>query len=353
MPMNDLSKRTKLTYADSGVDIEAGEAVVQRIKKLAASTFNDQVLSDIGAFGGLFKPDMTGLAEPVFISSTDSVGTKLKLAFVTGRHDTVGEDLVNHCVNDILVHGAKPLFFLDYIGIGKLDQNVVADLVEGLSRGCRHVGMALLGGETAELTDLYQPGEYDLAGFIVGMADRANVIDGSAIKEGDICLGLPSNGLHTNGFTLARKVVFEIARLKPDDFFPRLKMTIGEALMAVHRCYAPIVHPLLTKFTIHGMAHITGGGIQGNLNRIMPDGLSAEIDKSSWPVPAIFTILKDLGNIDPDDIYRTFNMGIGYIMVVDSNDAAGICAEVEQMGEQVYRIGRIVAGTEPVIMTAD
>ncbi|MDH4035655.1 MAG: phosphoribosylformylglycinamidine cyclo-ligase, partial [candidate division Zixibacteria bacterium] len=254
--MNDSSKKTKLTYADSGVDISAGDAAVQRIKKLAASTFNDQVLSDIGAFGGLFKPDMSGLAEPVFISSTDSVGTKLKLAFVTGRHDTVGEDLINHCVGDILVHGAKPLFFLDYIGIGKLDQNVVADLVEGLSRGCRNVGMALLGGETAELTDLYQPGEYDLAGFIVGMADRANVIDGSAIKEGDVCLGLPSNGLHTNGFTLARKVVFEIARLKPDDFFPQLKTTIGEALLAVHRCYAPIVHPLLPQFAVHGMAHI-------------------------------------------------------------------------------------------------
>ncbi|MDH3889722.1 MAG: phosphoribosylformylglycinamidine cyclo-ligase [candidate division Zixibacteria bacterium] len=351
--MNDSSKKTKLTYADSGVDISAGDAAVQRIKKLAASTFNDQVLSDIGAFGGLFKPDMSGLAEPVFISSTDSVGTKLKLAFVTGRHDTVGEDLINHCVGDILVHGAKPLFFLDYIGIGKLDQNVVADLVEGLSRGCRNVGMALLGGETAELTDLYQPGEYDLAGFIVGMADRANVIDGSAIKEGDVCLGLPSNGLHTNGFTLARKVVFEIARLKPDDFFPQLKTTIGEALLAVHRCYAPIVHPLLPQFAVHGMAHITGGGIQGNLNRVMPDGLSAEIDKSKWPVPPIFTILKDLGNIDPDDIYRTFNMGIGYIIVVEAKDADSVCAAVEQMGEQVYRIGRVVTGSEPVVMIGD
>jgi len=348
--MNDSRKKSKLTYADSGVDIDAGDAAVERIKKLARATFNDQVLSDIGSFGGCFQPDFTGIAEPVLISSTDSVGTKLKLAFITGKHNSVGEDLVNHCVDDILVHGARPLFFLDYIGIAKLDPAVVAELVEGVSRGCQNAGVALLGGETAELTDLYQPGEYDLAGFIVGVADRAQIIDGSAIKPGDICLGLPSNGLHTNGYTLARKVVFEIARLRPEDRFPELNGTLVDALMTVHRCYAPIVLPLLSEFNVHGMAHITGGGIPGNLNRVMPQGLCAEIDKSSWPTLPIFEFLKTKGDIDPTDIYRTFNMGIGYIMVVDAADADSVAACIEQTGEAVYRIGRIVKGSQPVAL---
>ncbi len=349
--MNDSSKKSKLTYADSGVDIDAGDAVVERIRKLATATFDHQVLSDIGSFGGFFKPDLEGISEPVFISSTDSVGTKLKLAFITGKHDTVGEDLVNHCVDDILVHGAKPLFFLDYIGIGKLDPGIVAELVEGLSRGCQKVGMALLGGETAELTDLYQPGEYDLAGFIVGMTDRSKIVDGSTIKSGDVCLGLPSNGLHTNGYTLARKVVFEIAHLRPEDYFPELNGTVVEALMAVHRCYAPIVHPLLSEFDIHGMAHITGGGIPGNLNRVIPDGLCAEIDKTAWPAPPVFDFLRKKGDIDPVDIYRTFNMGIGYILVVDAAEADKIVSRIGEMGEKVYRIGRIVKGGQPVLLT--
>ncbi len=351
--MSDTSKKSKLTYADSGVDIDAGEEAVRRIRKLAALTFNEQVLSDIGSFGGMFRPDFSGMKEPVFVASTDSVGTKLKIAFLTGRHDTVGEDLVNHCVDDILVQGARPLFFLDYIGIHKLDQHVIADLVEGLSRGCRNVGMALLGGETAELTDMYHPDEYDLAGFIVGMADRDKIVDGSKIREGDICLGLPSTGLHTNGYTLARKVVFGIARFKPDEFFPELNGSIADALLAVHKCYAPLVLPLLDKYDIHGMAHITGGGIEGNLNRVMPEGLSAEIDKSSWPVPPIFRILQKAGDIDTDDIYRAFNMGIGYILVVAAGDVDNITAEIEQSGEKVYRIGSVKRGDRPVVMIGE
>ncbi|MEA3297281.1 MAG: phosphoribosylformylglycinamidine cyclo-ligase, partial [candidate division Zixibacteria bacterium] len=286
--MNDKSNNHKLTYADSGVDIDAGDKAVEKIKQLAATTFNSQVLAGIGSFGAFFKPDFTGIENPVLISSTDSVGTKVKLAFITDRHDTVGEDLVNHCVDDILVHGAKPLFFLDYIGTGKLKPDTIAEIVTGISRGCKNAGMALPGGETAEMPDMYQAGEYDLAGFIVGVVDEKRIVNGSAIKEGDICLGLPSSGLHTNGYTLARKVAFEIAGNDPDDYIDELQSTIAGALMAVHRSYAPIVHPLLSKYDIHGMAHITGGGIPGNLRRVIPDGLCARISGNSWSIPPIF-----------------------------------------------------------------
>ena len=348
--MPDESKSRKITYADSGVDIDAGDQVVERIKHLTAATFNKQVLAGIGSFGAFFKPDLSGFDQPVLVSSTDSVGTKVKLAFMTGRHNTVGEDLVNHCVNDILVHGAKPLYFLDYIGIGKVKPDTVAEIVSGLSRACREAGMALPGGETAEMSDMYQPGEYDLVGFIVGVVEQERIIDGSAIKEGDICLGLPSDGLHTNGYTLARKVAFEIAGLEPDNFVDELQSTIADALLAVHRSYAPIVHHLLTRFSIHGMAHITGGGIPGNLSRVMPKGLSAEIRKGGWPVPPIFRYLEKAGNIDPVDIYRTFNMGIGYILVVNAADADAVEKEITARGESVFRIGRITGGAERVVL---
>jgi phosphoribosylformylglycinamidine cyclo-ligase len=346
--MADKEKRSKITYADSGVDIRAGEQVVERMKQLVAETFNDQVLSGLGAFGGFFKPDLDSLVHPVFLSSTDSVGTKLKLAFMTNRHDTVGEDLVNHCVNDILVHGARALFFLDYIGIHKVDPNIVAELVAGLSRGCKNNGVALIGGETAELTDMYHPGEYDLVGFVVGVVDEIRIVNGSTIKGGDICLGLSSNGLHTNGYTLARKVAFEIAGLGPDDYIEDLQMTIAEALMKVHRSYAGPIHPLLDKYDIHGMAHITGGGVAGNLVRVLPDGVEAVIDKRSWPVPAIFNYLQQAGNIDPYDIYSAFNMGIGYIIVVSPGIADDITTDLEKAGETVYRIGEIRKGEKAV-----
>jgi len=351
MSMTKNNPNKKISYADSGVDVKAGEDVVERIKDLAASTFNKQVLSGLGAFGGFFKPDLSGVKKPVLVSSTDSVGTKVKLAFMTGKHNTVGEDLVNHCVNDILVHGARGLFFLDYIGIGTLKQEVVAQLVEGLSRGCRNAKVALIGGETAELPGFYQPGEYDLVGFVVGVVDEDKIINGSAIKEGDICLGLPSNGLHTNGYSLARRVVFEIAGLKPEDHVAELNMTVAEALMKVHRCYAHIIFSLLDKYDIHGMAHITGGGIPGNLKRILPDGTKAEINKGSWPVLPIFEFLKKTGNIDPGDIYSAFNMGIGYVLVVPQEDSDKIMNEIRQMGEDVYMVGRIVNGDKSVKLT--
>lgn len=346
--MGKIGSKQKDSYAAAGVDIEAGEQAVEKIKALAKKTFNSAVLSDIGSFGGFFKPDFAALKSPVMISSADGVGTKLKLAFLTGKHDTVGEDLVNHCVNDILVHGARPLFFLDYIATGKLETEVVADIVAGLSRGCCNSGMALLGGETAEMPGFYQPGEYDLAGFIVGVVDQERIINGSTIVEGDICLGLASDGLHTNGYSLARQVVFETAKLKPDQIVPELQTTIAEALMRVHRCYMPSVLPLLDNHQVHGMAHITGGGIPGNLKRIIPDGLSAEIERGSAPVPPIFDYLMRAGNIDRDDMYKAFNMGIGYILVVPRDSVAGLTADLQKAGETVYEIGRIRSGQEKV-----
>ncbi len=346
--MRDSTPKSKLSYAKAGVDIRAGEEAVNRIKKLAAATFNKQVLTGLGAFGGFFKPDISELKTPVFVSSTDSVGTKLKLAFLTGKHDTVGEDLVNHCVNDILVHGARALFFLDYIGINKLKPEVIAELVEGLSRGCRKAGVALVGGETAELSDLYQPDEYDLAGFIVGVVDEKKIIDGSTIREGDVCIGLPSNGLHTNGYTLARKIVFDVAGLKPGDLVGELGITVADTLMKVHACYAPIIHPLLDKFDIHGMAHITGGGIPGNLKRIIPEGLSAEINRRSWPNLPVFEFLQKTGNIEGAEMFSAFNMGIGYIIVVSVDDADKIMADLAQPEQQAYRIGHVTRGDEKV-----
>ena len=282
------------------------------------------------------------------ISSVDGVGTKLKLAFMTGKHDTVGEDLVNHCIDDILVHGARPLFFMDYIATGHLDPAIVAEVVAGLSRGCQYADIPLLGGETAEMPDFYQPGEYDLAGFVMGVIDESRVVNGSSIRVGDVCLGLPSNGLHTNGYTLARKVAFDIAGLKPDQHIDELGMTIAEALMMVHRCYAPVVRPLLTQYDIHGMAHITGGGLRGNLNRVLPKNCDAEITKGTWPVPPIFDFLKTAGDIDPDDIYSAFNMGIGFVLVVDPDDADKIADDLKAAGEQACRIGVIRQGTGTV-----
>ncbi|MBD3402226.1 phosphoribosylformylglycinamidine cyclo-ligase [candidate division GN15 bacterium] len=349
--MSSEQSHKKLNYARAGVDIQAGDEAVKRIKALARKTFTPAVLSQIGSFGGFFKPDLTGLDAPVLISSADGVGTKLKLAFMTDRHTTVGEDLVNHCVNDILVHGARGLFFLDYIATGKLHPEVVADLVEGLSRGCSNAGMALLGGETAEMPDFYSPGEYDLAGFIVGLVDQSKVINGSTITEGDVCIGLPSNGLHTNGYTLARKVAFEIAGLKVGERVTELDGTIDEVLMAVHRCYAPLVHDLLGDFDIHGMAHITGGGLPGNLNRILPDNLDADLKKGTWPVLPVFQWLQEAGDLDPDDMYHAFNMGIGYVLVVAEADADRLVDRLNQKGETSYRIGRITSGAGTVRLT--
>ncbi len=348
--METPPKPAGLTYAEAGVDIKAGDDAVERIKKLAASTFTPQVLRGIGAFGGFYKPDFKGISEPVLVSSVDGVGTKLKLAFMTGIHNTVGEDLVNHCINDILVHGARPLYFLDYIATGKLQPSVVADIVAGMSRGCKNAGMALVGGETAEMPDFYRAGEYDLAGCIVGVVDEPKIIDGSAVKVGDVLLGLGSNGLHTNGYSLARMAVFTQGSLRSDYYDSGLGETVAQALMKVHRCYAPLVRPLLDRFTIHGMAHITGGGIPGNLSRILPKGCQARVKKESWPVPPIFPFLSRIGSLDYEDMYSAFNMGIGYIMAVGKEDVEGITAALKLANEPVYQIGHIEAGNQGVIL---
>ena len=328
--MSDLKPKKGFTYAEAGVDIEAGDQAVQRIKALARKTFNSQVLSEI--------------------SSADGVGTKLKIAFMTGKHDTVGEDLVNHCVNDILVHGARPLFFLDYIATGKLKPDVVGEIVSGFSRGCQNVGMALLGGETAEMADFYSPGEYDLAGFIVGLVDEDKIINGANISAGDVCIGLTSNGLHTNGYTLARKVAFEVGGFKPSDPLSGNTMTIGQALLQVHRCYAPLILPLLDKHKVKGMAHITGGGLPGNLSRIIPDGLSAQIMKGIMPRPPIFDFLQKEGDIDEAEMYRAFNMGVGYVLVVDPKLADGVIDSLSGMDEKAYKIGEIAKGDQKVVL---
>ena len=333
-----------MTYVESGVDVKAGEAAVERIKKLAAETFNENVLHGLGAFCGFYKPDFEGIEKPVLVSSADGVGTKLKLAFMTNRHNTVGEDLVNHCVNDILVHGARPLFFLDYIATGKLDPEIVAEIVSGISRGCSAHEIPLLGGETAEMPDFYQSGEYDLAGFVIGIVDESKIINGSAIKEGNLVLGLNSAGLHTNGFSLARKAAFNMAGFKHDDYIEELETTVGEALLEKHLSYFSTVYPLLSKIEINGMAHITGGGIAGNLKRILPENLDAEIETNSWQTPPIFGWLQSKGEIDDEDMYSAFNMGIGFVIVADGTNVNKIIKEIDS----AQIIGKIVQGSGKV-----
>jgi phosphoribosylformylglycinamidine cyclo-ligase len=348
--MSDSEKPDGLSYKKAGVDIEAGNRAVERIKGLAARTFNEAVLTDIGSFGGMFRAHFPALNDPVLVSSADGVGTKLRLAFMTDNHTTVGADLVNHCIDDILVQGAQPLFFMDYIGTGLLDPDVIADLVEGLSRACVQSSVALLGGETAELPDFYAPGEYDLAGFIVGVVDREKIVDGSAIREGDVCLGLKSDGLHTNGYTLARKIAFEVAGLKVGDFVDELGGTIDEILMQIHRCYAPAVLGLLEEHSVSGMAHITGGGIVDNLRRILPRNLDAKIDASSWPVPAVFEWLQKAGRVERSDMFHAFNMGIGFVLVVRASDEPAISACLTDRGETCHRIGEIVSGSGKIAL---
>nr|MBN2277517.1 phosphoribosylformylglycinamidine cyclo-ligase [candidate division Zixibacteria bacterium] len=343
-------EKKKLNYASSGVDIAAADRAVDKIKLLARATFNPCVLSEIGSFGGFFKPDLSRFEKPVLISSADGVGTKLKLAFMSGIHNTVGEDLVNHCVDDILVHGARPLFFMDYIGTGKLNSETIAEIVEGFSRGCQRAGMALLGGETAEMPDFYSPGEYDLAGFIVGIVDQKRIINGTTISAGDVVIGLASNGLHTNGYSLARKVVFDVAVLEFDSRVETLGMPVGEALLMTHKCYLDAVYPLLDKFDIKGMAHITGGGIRGNFIRIMPDNLQAVIDKNSWDIPPIFDFIQKTGEIEADDMFQAFNMGIGFIIVVSRDEVDKMLENLKDSGEKPYLIGDIKDGNKDIIL---
>jgi phosphoribosylformylglycinamidine cyclo-ligase len=339
-----------MDYKSSGVDIDAGNEVVRRIKGLARSTFTAGVLSEIGSFGGLFRLEPGWFDDPVMVASADGVGTKLKVAFMAGRHDTVGEDLVNHCVNDILVQGARPLFFLDYLATGRLAPDVAEQVVAGIARGCRANGCALLGGETAEMPGFYDEGEYDLAGFIVGGVDRAAVVDGHALRAGDVLVGLPSTGLHTNGYSLARSIVFERLGLGVDSVVPGLGgVTVGEALLAVHRSYLRAVEPLLAeRGLVLGLAHITGGGITDNLPRIFPAGVGARIFRGAWEVPPLFRFLGEAGQVSVDDLYRSFNMGIGLIIACRPADADRVVSMLAGQGERPRVIGEMVAGDRTV-----
>jgi phosphoribosylformylglycinamidine cyclo-ligase len=350
--------RPSATYAAAGVDITSGERAKQRIKMLARKTFNKHVLSEIGGFGGLFALDLEKFPQPVLVSSADGVGTKLKVAFELGIHHSIGADLVNHCVNDIAVQGATPLFFLDYLATGKLreqDSNTLETVVRGLSEACRANGCALIGGETAQMPGFYADGEYDLAGTIVGCVNRPDIVTGETIEIGDILIGLPSNGLHTNGYSLARKLLFEVAGYGPDQYVNELKDKTGAALMRTHRSYLSVIRKLTTAASgpegklVRGMAHITGGGITDNLPRILPRGTGAVVDLASWTVPPLFEHLQQLGNVEQDEMLRTFNMGIGLIVVVPAEQVKKAKAILNRANERHCIIGRIARGDRHVI----
>lgn len=338
-------------YKQAGVNIDEADRAVSSIREMAQRTFNASVLTDIGSFGGGYA--LKGFQKPVLVSSADGVGTKLKVAFMTKRHNTVGEDLVNHCVNDIAVQGATPLFFLDYFSVGHLDAKVAAEVVRGIARGCEANGCALIGGETAEMPGLYQKGEYDLAGFIVGVVERDRMLTGKQIREGDVLLGLPSTGLHTNGYSLARKLLFEVAGYRPSKRIASLGCTVGEELLKVHRSYLAPLQKLHKAGILKGAAHITGGGITDNTPRVLPQGLGVEVKIGSWPVLPVFELLKQIGDIPDADWRRTFNLGIGMIFVVSRKDLAAAERILKGQGETCYRIGQVVKGKGVRYTTGD
>ncbi|GER94518.1 phosphoribosylformylglycinamidine cyclo-ligase [hot springs metagenome] len=338
----------ELTYKKAGVDIDEGDRFVSLISPLVKKTFRPEVMTDIGSFGALFKLDVGKYKEPVLVSGTDGVGTKLKIAFMMDRHDTIGIDLVAMCVNDILTLGAEPLFFLDYLATGKLKPEKAKDVVKGIVEGCRESGCALIGGETAEMPGFYGEEEYDLAGFAVGVVDKDKIIDGSKIKEGDVIIGLASSGLHSNGYSLARKVFFDVAKFDIDTHIPELDTTIGEELLKPTRIYVKAFNALKEKMDIHGMAHITGGGIVGNVPRIIKNGLTAVITENSWPVLPIFNIIKRLGHVPDNDMKKTFNLGIGYVIVLPEENSVHSISVLKQYGFDAYHIGFIEKGGEKI-----
>jgi phosphoribosylformylglycinamidine cyclo-ligase len=337
-----------VTYADAGVNLAAAKKTKQRIKYLAQKTFTKNVLSEIGGFGGLFSIDINKYKDPVLVSSVDGVGTKLKVAFDMNVHHTVGADLVNHCVNDIAVQGATPLFFMDYLASGKLDADTTEKVIAGIAEACRHNGCALIGGETAEMPGFYPEGEYDLAGFIVGVVDRERLITGEKVEAGDVLIGLPSNGLHTNGYSLARKLLFEEARYSPDKYVNELKAKVGNELMRSHKSYWQVIRRLLDADCVHAMAHITGGGITENLPRVLPKGVGAVVEIGTWPILPIFQHLQKLGNVEDDEMMRTFNMGIGMLLVVPFKKFKKAQTLIDRAGERAHTIGRIVKGERKV-----
>ncbi|MDH4179528.1 MAG: phosphoribosylformylglycinamidine cyclo-ligase [Armatimonadota bacterium] len=337
-----------ITYRDAGVDIDQANATLEQLKPLIRATFTSNVAADVGTFGAMFSLGEWAGRDSLLVTSVDSVGTKLMVARMMNQYNTVGHDLVNHCVNDILVQGARPLFFMDYIAADNLAAELVRELIEGLSAACKEVGCALIGGEMAELPGIYREREYDLVGFIAGVVERDRAIRGDSIQPGDVLIGLASNGLHTNGYSLARKLFFEIAGLPVDQFVPELNRTIGEELMRIHRCYAPAVLPLLEDLEVRGMAHITGGGLPDNLVRCLPEGCRAVIERGSWHVPAIFELIQDLGRVPDEDMYHTFNMGLGFVLVVPEPIADEAASRLSAAGETGYRIGRIEPGDRGV-----
>ncbi|TYT75944.1 phosphoribosylformylglycinamidine cyclo-ligase [Desulfobotulus mexicanus] len=344
-----------LTYADAGVDIDKANSLVQTIKKIANNTPRSGVMGEIGGFGGLFSLNLSNIERPVLVSSTDGVGTKLKIAFMTGRHDTIGIDLVAMCVNDILVQGAKPLFFLDYFSIGKLENDVASAVIQGVAEGCRQAQCALIGGETAEMPGLYAEGEYDLAGFSVGIVDNEKIIDGSSIRGGHQLVGIASSGLHSNGFSLVRKICFDTLGLKADSFVESLKGTIGDILLTPTRIYVDSVLSLIKDQPVHGLSHITGGGITENIVRVLPQACKVRIRKGSWDIPPVFTFLQEAGNVELHEMHRTFNMGIGMVVIVPEKAAADVMDRLRILGEQAFVIGDVVerSGDEPQVMWMD
>ncbi len=346
--MSEEQKSNGSAYARAGVDIDAAGDAVGRMKAHIKGTLTPGVLTETGSFGGMFALSALGpLTDPVLVSSIDGVGTKLKIAFATGRHGTIGKDLVSHCINDILVQGARPLFFLDYFGTGRLEPGVAAEVVRGLADGCREAGCALIGGETAEMPGLYAAGEYDLAGCIVGVVERSRIVDGSGVRAGDVVIGLASDGLHTNGYSLARQALLEDAGMTLDAAVPELGgVTLGEALLWPHRCYAPSVLPLLdlSPAPIKAMAHLTGGGFWDNIPRVLPAGIGVQIDKAAWTVPPLFRLIQDAGSVSETEMFRVFNMGIGFVLIVAPDAAEDALTRLRASGETAYRLGEVVEG---------
>ena len=335
----------QMTYKDSGVDIDAGNESVQLIKDVVKSTYREEVLGDLGGFGGLFA--LKKYDEPILISGTDGVGTKLKIAFLLNKHDTIGQDAVAMCVNDILVQGAEPLFFLDYLAVGKLNPAQVAEIVGGVARACKASGCALIGGETAEMSGFYKGDEYDIAGFAVGVVEKKSLITSARVKIGDVLIGLPSSGLHSNGFSLVRKIVFERMKFKGDEFISELNKTVGEELLTPTRLYPSTCLPLIKKFDekIHGMVHITGGGFYENIPRALPKNFGVEIDSTAWTIPQIFKLIQRWGNVDWREMFRTFNCGVGMVLIVDKNSVDEVTDYLDAAGEKFYKIGRVVEGS--------
>ena len=339
---------TSLKYKDAGVDIDSVSKAMVKVKELVKTTYCHGVLGEIGGFGGLFNLNLNSYKKPVLVSSVDGVGTKLKVAFMTGKHDTVGIDLVAHCANDILVQGARPLFFLDYFATSKLDPEILVSVVKGLAQGCRDIGCVLIGGETAEMPGFYNMEEYDLVGTIVGLVDQDHIVDGSQIQVGDQLLGLASNGLHTNGYSLVRKIFFDIAKYSVDTYIEELKCTVGEELLRTHKSYASSVLKVLKQFEIKGLAHITGGGFFDNIPRILPNQYSVRIDLSSWEIPPIFQLIRSLGKVENHEMYKTFNMGIGMVVVVSQEEVENVVRMFRDFGEKVYHIGEIVKDSQKI-----